>query len=79
MEHNDKSMTCVHCMYCGMSKGTYQAEVIPNSEKTKPVAPAVVKLHFVGHTEYPEQRRRQESVTKNAGSCLMSEETLKLY
>ena len=32
-----------------------------------------------GDDEYPEQRRKQESVTENAGSSLMSEEMLTLY
>ena len=36
----------MHCMYCGMPKGTSRAEVTSNSEKIKPVALAVIKLHL---------------------------------
>jgi len=28
----------MHCKYCGVPKGTSRAEVMPNSEKIKPVA-----------------------------------------
>ena len=34
----------MHCMYCGMPKGTSWAEETPNSEKLKPVALAVIEL-----------------------------------
>ena len=34
----------MHCMYCGMPKGTSQDTVTSNSEKIKPVALAVIKL-----------------------------------
>jgi len=34
----------MHCMYSGMAKGTYQAEVTLNSEKIKPIALAIVEL-----------------------------------
>jgi len=34
----------MHCMYSGMAKGTSRAEVTLNSEKTKPVALAIVEL-----------------------------------
>ena len=36
----------MHCMYCGMPKGTYRAEVTLNSEKIKPVALAVIDLRL---------------------------------
>ena len=32
--------------YCGMLKGTCRAEATSNSEKIKPVALAVIKLHL---------------------------------
>jgi len=34
----------MHCTYCGMPKGTSRAKATLNSEKTKPVALAVIKL-----------------------------------
>ena len=34
----------MHCTYCGMPKGTCQAETTSNSEKIKPVALAVIEL-----------------------------------
>ena len=34
----------MHCTYCGMPKGTSQAEATLNSEKIKPVALAIIKL-----------------------------------
>ena len=34
------------CMYCGMPKGTSQAEAMSNSEKIKPIALAVIELHL---------------------------------
>ena len=40
------SLWCMHCMYCGMPKGTSQDEATLNSEKIKPVALAVIKLHL---------------------------------
>ena len=33
----------MHCTYCGMPKGTSQAEATPNSEKIKPVALAIIE------------------------------------
>ena len=36
----------MHYMYCGMPKGTSQAEATSNSEKIKPVALAVIKLRL---------------------------------
>ena len=33
-------------MYCGMPKGTSQDEAMSNSEKIKPVAVAIIELHF---------------------------------
>ena len=33
-------------MYCGMPKGTSQAEVMSNYEKIKPVALAVIELRL---------------------------------
>ena len=33
-------------MYCGMPKGTCQAEATSNSEKINPIALAVIELHF---------------------------------
>ena len=35
-----------NCTYCGMPKGTCWAEVTLNSEKTKPVALAVIELRL---------------------------------
>jgi len=35
----------IHCLYCGMPKGTVQAEAMSNSEKIKPVA--LVLLSYV--------------------------------
>jgi len=35
----------MHCMYSGMAKGTYRTEATSNSEKIKPIALAIVKLH----------------------------------
>ena len=34
----------MHCTYCGMPKGTSQAEAMSNSEKIKPIALAVIEL-----------------------------------
>ena len=36
----------MHCMYCGMPKGTSQAEATSKSEKIKPVGLAVIELHL---------------------------------
>ena len=36
----------MHCMYCGMPKGTCRAEAMSNSEKIKPVALAVIELRL---------------------------------
>jgi len=36
----------MHWTYCGMPKGTSQAEVTSNSEKTKLVALAVIELRW---------------------------------
>ena len=36
----------MHCMYCGMPKGTSRAEAMSNSEKIKPVVLAVIKLRL---------------------------------
>jgi len=36
----------MHCTYCGVPKGTSQAEAILNSEKIKPIALAVIELHW---------------------------------
>ena len=36
----------MHCMHCGMPKGTSQAEVTSNSEKIKSVALAATELRF---------------------------------
>ena len=36
----------MQCMYCGMPKGTSQAEVTLNIEKIKPVALAIIELHL---------------------------------
>ena len=38
------SPCCVNCTYCGMPKGTSQAEVTFNSEKIKPVVLTVIEL-----------------------------------
>jgi len=45
MEHKGVSPLRMHCVYCGMPKGTSWAEAISNSEKIKPVALAIVELH----------------------------------
>jgi len=34
----------MHCTYCSMPKGTFQAEATSNSEKIKPVPLAVIEL-----------------------------------
>jgi len=34
----------MHWMYCGMPKGTSQAEAMLNSEKIKPVDLAIIEL-----------------------------------
>ena len=34
----------MHCTYCGMPKGTCQAEATSSSEKIKPVALAIIEL-----------------------------------
>ena len=34
----------MHCMYCGMPKGTSRVEVMSIREEIKPVALAVIKL-----------------------------------
>ena len=34
----------MHCVYCGMPKGTYRAKVTLISEKIKPVVIAVIEL-----------------------------------
>jgi len=36
----------MHCMYCGMPKGTSGAKAMSNSEKIKTVVLAVIKLHL---------------------------------
>ena len=36
----------MHCMYCGMPKGTSRAEATSNSEKIKPIALAVIELRL---------------------------------
>ena len=36
----------MHCIYCGMSKGTSRAETMLNSEKIKPLALAVIELRL---------------------------------
>ena len=36
----------MHYTYCGMPKGTSQAEVTSSSKKIKPFALAVIKLHL---------------------------------
>jgi len=36
----------MHCTNCSLPKGTSWAEVALNSEKIKPVALAVIELHF---------------------------------
>ena len=53
----------MHCMYCGMPKGTSQAEVTSNSEKIKPVAFAIIELHLsegislIQSVSYPVSRK----------------------
>ena len=34
----------MHCMYCGMPKGTSQAEAASKNEKIEPIILAIVKL-----------------------------------
>jgi len=36
-------------MWCGMPKGTSQAEATSNSEKIKPVALAIIKFEGISH------------------------------
>ena len=36
----------MHYVYCGIPQGTSWAEATSNSEKIKPVALAIIKLHF---------------------------------
>ena len=36
----------MHCTYCSLSKGTFWSEAMLNSEKIKPTALAVIKLHL---------------------------------
>ena len=36
----------MHCMYCGMPKGTSWAEATLNSEKIEPVALAIIQLRL---------------------------------
>ena len=36
----------MHCTYCGMTKGTCQAEATSNSEKIKPIALAIIELRL---------------------------------
>jgi len=36
----------MHCVYCGMPKGTSQVEATLSSEKIKLVALAIVELHW---------------------------------
>ena len=36
----------MHCMYCGMPKGTCRAEAMSNSETIKPIALAVIELRL---------------------------------
>ena len=46
-EDTDNSMkNALYVLYCGMPKGTCRAEATSNSEKSKPVALAVIKLHL---------------------------------
>ena len=45
-------------MYCAMPKGISQAEVTLNSEKIKPIALAIIKLHL------------SESVTQSVSQSL---------
>jgi len=34
----------MHCVYCGIPKGTSQAEMTSNNEKIKPIALAIVEI-----------------------------------
>ena len=36
----------MHCTYCGVPKGTCPAEAMSNSEKIKPIALAIIKVHL---------------------------------
>ena len=36
----------MHWMYCDMPKGTSRAEAMLNSEKIKPIALAIIELHW---------------------------------
>ena len=40
------SPTRMHCMYCGMPKGTSWAAEMSNSKKIKPVAVTVIELRL---------------------------------
>ena len=39
-------MCALHCMYCGMPKGTSWGEAMLNSKKIKPIALAVIELRL---------------------------------
>ena len=36
----------MHCTYCGVPKGTCPTKAMSNSEKIKPVALAIIKVHL---------------------------------
>ena len=42
----------MHCMYCSVPKGTCPANTTPNSEKIRPVALAIIKLHLSESISY---------------------------
>ena len=62
----------MHCMYCGIPKGTCRAEATSNSEKIKPVALAVIELRLsegvsqsVSYLQYLLTQSVENSVTVN--------------
>ena len=52
----------MHCTYCGMPKGTCQAEATLNSEKIKPVAVAIIELHLSEGISYLVSQSVENSV-----------------
>ena len=53
----------MHCMYCGMPKGTSRAEAKSNSEKIKPVALVIIELRlFEGISQLLTQSVNRNSV-----------------
>ena len=51
----------MHRMYCSVPKGTCLAEVMSNSEKIKPIALAVIKLHLSEGASQPVSQSASQS------------------